>query len=178
MGATTTAFLAGGLHAIGPKQHTALAQELVDEGGGYWTEQPFSQIPLKQFFPVRNRLIAGASMATFVVEAARKSGALITNFFTSLERLFLNASLYEALARSSAKPRCSRITYLPNQCVHRGAIFFESIPNVSSTEDFNVFRSHASGRLFSSLYFRISSSIFVGTIMSTGCSSKYSSSLL
>jgi len=78
MGATTTAFLAGGLHAIGPKQHTALAQELVDEGGGYWTEQPFSQIPLKQFFPVRNRLIAGASMATFVVEAARKSGALIT----------------------------------------------------------------------------------------------------
>jgi predicted Rossmann fold nucleotide-binding protein DprA/Smf involved in DNA uptake len=55
-----------------------LAQDLVDEGGGYWTEQPFSQIPLKQFFPVRNRLIAGASMATFVVEAARKSGALIT----------------------------------------------------------------------------------------------------
>jgi len=78
MGATTTAFLAGGLHAISPKQHTVLAQELVDEGGGYWTEQPFSQIPLKQFFPVRNRLIAGASMATFVVEAARKSGALIT----------------------------------------------------------------------------------------------------
>ena len=78
MGATTTAFLAGGLHAIGPKQHTALAQELVDEGGGYWTEQPFSQIPLKQLFPVRNRLIAGASMATFVIEAARKSGALFT----------------------------------------------------------------------------------------------------
>ena len=78
MGATTTAFLAGGLHAIGPKQHTLLAQELVDEGGGYWTEQPFSQIPLKLFFPVRNRLIAGASMATFVIEAARKSGALIT----------------------------------------------------------------------------------------------------
>lgn len=78
MGATTTAFLAGGLHSISPKQHTLLAQELVDEGGGYWTEQPFSQIPLKQFFPVRNRLIAGASMATFVVEAARKSGALIT----------------------------------------------------------------------------------------------------
>lgn len=78
MGATTTAFLAGGLHAIGPKRHTALAQEMVDEGGGYWTEQPFSQVPLKQLFPVRNRLIAGASMATFVVEAARKSGALIT----------------------------------------------------------------------------------------------------
>lgn len=78
MGATTTAFLAGGLHAIGPKQHTKLASMLVDEGGGYWTEQPFSQIPLKQLFPVRNRLIAGASMATFVIEAARKSGALIT----------------------------------------------------------------------------------------------------
>ena len=78
MGATTTAFLAGGLHAIGPKQHTALAQALVDEGGGYWTEQPFGQIPLKQLFPIRNRLIAGASIATFVIEAARKSGALIT----------------------------------------------------------------------------------------------------
>jgi DNA protecting protein DprA len=78
MGATTTAFLAGGLKAISPKRHTVLARELVDEGGGYWTEQPFDQAPLKQLFPVRNRLIAGASMATFVVEAARRSGALIT----------------------------------------------------------------------------------------------------
>ena len=78
VGATTTAFLAGGMNHFTPRRHLNLARELVDGGGGYFTEQPFSQQPERHTFPVRNRLIAGASLATLVLEAARKSGALIT----------------------------------------------------------------------------------------------------
>ena len=77
-GATTTAFLAGGMGYFTPRQNLRIAQALVDGGGGYFTEQPFAQHPEKHTFPVRNRLIAGASLATVVLEAARKSGALIT----------------------------------------------------------------------------------------------------
>lgn len=77
-GATTSAFIAGGIGALSPKSHEAVAKEMVDSGGGYFTEQPFSQPSLRQMYPVRNRLIAGASLATVVVEAARRSGAMIT----------------------------------------------------------------------------------------------------
>lgn len=78
VGATTTAFLARGMNHFTPRRHLNLARELVEGGGGYFTEQPFSQQPERHTFPVRNRLIAGASLATLVLEAARKSGALIT----------------------------------------------------------------------------------------------------
>lgn len=78
VGATTTAFLAGGMNHFTPLRHSNLARHMVEGGGGYFTEQPFSQLPEKHTFPVRNRLIAGASLATLVLEAARKSGALIT----------------------------------------------------------------------------------------------------
>jgi predicted Rossmann fold nucleotide-binding protein DprA/Smf involved in DNA uptake len=63
---------------ISPPRHTRLAAQIVDQSGGYFTEQPFHRAPTAGLFPVRNRLIAGASLATVVVEAARKSGALIT----------------------------------------------------------------------------------------------------
>jgi DNA processing protein len=77
-GATTTAFIAGGMGELSPKSHQQIADELVASGGGYFTEQPFYQPSLRQMYPVRNRLIAGASLATVVVEAARRSGAMIT----------------------------------------------------------------------------------------------------
>lgn len=77
-GATTSAFIAGGMGELSPKSHQRLADEMVASGGGYFTEQPFSQPSLRQMYPVRNRLIAGASLATVVMEAARRSGAMIT----------------------------------------------------------------------------------------------------
>ena len=77
-GASTQAFLAGGLAHLSPPRHARLAQQILDAGGGYFTEQPFHTASLPQYYPVRNRLIAGSSLATLVVEAARKSGAMIT----------------------------------------------------------------------------------------------------
>lgn len=78
MGVATSAFLAGGMKDISPPRHRMLAAELLETGGGYFTEQAFEQDPTRAHFPVRNRLIAASSLATVVVESARKSGALIT----------------------------------------------------------------------------------------------------
>lgn len=77
-GATTTAFLAGGMCDIHPKSHRSLAQQILDEGGAYFTEQPFDNMPRPHFFPVRNRLIAGSSKEIIVVEAVKTGGAMIT----------------------------------------------------------------------------------------------------
>lgn len=78
MGATTSAFVAGGMGHFSPRSHQKIADQMVDEGGGYFTEQPFHQPSERQMYPVRNRLIAGSSLATVVIEAAKQSGAMIT----------------------------------------------------------------------------------------------------
>lgn len=77
-GLPTVAFLAGGMGHLSPRSHAGLAQQLLDQGGGYFTEQPYEQPSVPPSFPVRNRLIAGASQSLVVVECARRSGALIT----------------------------------------------------------------------------------------------------
>jgi DNA processing protein len=76
----TIAVLAGGLDwpSIGPRQHHQLAAEIIDQGGALISEQPPGAISHKGAFPLRNRIIAGMTPATLVVEAAEKSGALIT----------------------------------------------------------------------------------------------------
>ena len=53
-GATTQAILAGGLGHISPKRNALLAQQIIDSGGGYFTEQPFHTVSLPQYYPVRN----------------------------------------------------------------------------------------------------------------------------
>lgn len=81
------AFLAGGMGYFSPKAHLTLAGQMLEGGGGYFTEQPFSQPSLPQSYPVRNRLIAGATEALVLVESAKKSGALITaNMSANYER--------------------------------------------------------------------------------------------
>lgn len=100
-GAHTCAFLAGGLKSISPGQNGSLAHKMVQEGGGYFTEQPFHTPSRPQYFPVRNRLIAGASLATLIVEAARKSGAMITAnqaFNYDRELFALPGALYQPLS--------------------------------------------------------------------------------
>lgn len=77
-GGTTVAVLAGGLDQVYPTSNTKLAQDMVEQGGALVSEFPPGTAPLKQNFPVRNRIIAGLTRGTIVVEAAPGSGALLT----------------------------------------------------------------------------------------------------
>ncbi len=77
-GGKTVAVLAHGLGSITPRENTRLAEKIVKTGGLLLTEFPLDQLPDKYAFPSRNRVIAGLSIATVVVEAGVESGALIT----------------------------------------------------------------------------------------------------
>ena len=76
-GGRTIAVLASGLLEIYPPEHAKLADE-VAEGGYLISESPPRMVPLSGAFPQRNRIISGLSVGTIVVEAAERSGALIT----------------------------------------------------------------------------------------------------
>lgn len=74
----TVAVLAGGLSRIYPSEHLGLAQEILDNGGALLSEMPFGWEPRAMDFPRRNRIVSGVSQAVVVVEAAKRSGSLIT----------------------------------------------------------------------------------------------------
>jgi DNA processing protein len=73
----TIAVLAGGLSRIYPPEHAELAME-VAESGALVTESCMAMEPMATLFPARNRIISGLSRAVVIIEAAEKSGALIT----------------------------------------------------------------------------------------------------
>ena len=75
--AGTVAVLAGGADALYPKENRELASAIM-ENGALVTEYPLGAKALHFNFPHRNRVISGLSRAVLVVEAARKSGSLIT----------------------------------------------------------------------------------------------------
>jgi DNA processing protein len=76
-GGRTLAVLAGGLSRIYPPEHKGLAEEVAGSGA-LLTESAMDQDPIAGLFPVRNRIISGLSRAVVLVEAAERSGALIT----------------------------------------------------------------------------------------------------
>lgn len=73
----TIAVLGTGINVVYPKEHKALYQEIAEYGLLLSEFPPFAK-PLAQNFPVRNRLITGISEGVLIVEAALKSGSLIT----------------------------------------------------------------------------------------------------
>lgn len=75
--AATIGVIASGIDVTYPVQHRALQEEIATKGL-LLAEQPAGTEPLGRHFPSRNRIIAGLSLGTLVVEAAPKSGSLIT----------------------------------------------------------------------------------------------------
>lgn len=76
-GGDTAAVLGSGVDVIYPPEHRDLADEIVRHGA-VLSELPPGTRPLAFHFPARNRLISGLSLAVVVVEAAERSGSLIT----------------------------------------------------------------------------------------------------
>lgn len=74
---STVAVVGTGIDRIYPRRNEALARRIVDQGLMV-SEYPLGMPPLPPNFPRRNRLIAGLSLGTLVVEAAAQSGSLIT----------------------------------------------------------------------------------------------------
>jgi len=73
----TVAVMAGGVDVIYPAENTRLAADILDTGVRL-SEQPVGLVPQARHFPGRNRLISGLAQAVVVIEAAAKSGSLIT----------------------------------------------------------------------------------------------------
>lgn len=73
----TIAVLAGGHDRIYPPEHGDLLAQILDHGAAI-SEMPFGWEPRARDFPRRNRLISGLSLGVVVIEAARRSGSLIT----------------------------------------------------------------------------------------------------
>src|SRR6202021_2975068 len=73
----TMAVLAGGHDRIYPPEHEDLLAAIIASGGAI-SEMPLGHVPRARDFPRRNRLISGAALGGVVVEAAHRSGSLIT----------------------------------------------------------------------------------------------------
>lgn len=76
-GGKTIAVLGSGLNYIVPHCNRNLAKE-IEKNGCIVTEYPPETVPQKGYFPARNRIIAGMSIATLIVEGPQRSGSLIT----------------------------------------------------------------------------------------------------
>jgi DNA processing protein len=73
----TVAMLAGGHDKVYPPEHEDLLAAIIASGGAI-SEMPLGHVPRARDFPRRNRLISGAALGVVVVEAAHRSGSLIT----------------------------------------------------------------------------------------------------
>lgn len=77
-GLPTVGVLAHGLDQVYPYEHTGLAKDMIRHGGGLLTEFRSKTKPDKHNFPSRNRIVAGMSDATLVIETDMKGGSMIT----------------------------------------------------------------------------------------------------
>ena len=74
----TVGVLGHGLDQIYPPEHSGLAKDMLKHGGGLLTEFRSNTKPDKHNFPTRNRIVAGMSDATIVIETGEKGGSMIT----------------------------------------------------------------------------------------------------
>ncbi len=81
-GGRTLAVLGCGVNIVYPDQHRGLAEE-VSRAGALLSDYPPDRKPDAPHFPARNRIIAGLTLATLIVEAPERSGALITATFAA-----------------------------------------------------------------------------------------------
>ncbi len=77
-GGRTVAVMGCGIDVIYPPEHRKLAEAIVDSGGAIVSELQLGTQPMAENFPTRNRVLSGLCLGVVIVEAAEKSGSLIT----------------------------------------------------------------------------------------------------
>jgi len=80
-GAHTCAVFGSGIDCLYPADHKKLASDILKKGGALLSEYPPGTPPLRYNFPERNRIISGLCRGVVIMEAPKKSGALITADF-------------------------------------------------------------------------------------------------
>ncbi|MEM6902695.1 MAG: DNA-processing protein DprA [Pseudomonadota bacterium] len=116
----TVAVLAGGTDVIYPQQHRDLYRRIT-ETGAVISERPWGAEPLAKMFPRRNRIIAGLSLGVVVIEAAKRSGTLIT----ATRAVEQNREVF-AVPGFPADPRSAGTNHL----IKQGAVLTETVDDV------------------------------------------------
>ncbi len=123
----TVAVLAGGVDYIYPRENTALYERIIAEGGAIVSERAPGAVPKAEDFPRRNRIISGSSKASIVIEAALRSGSLITARFAAEQ-----GREVMAVPGSPLDPRAAG----PNKLIQDGAALVTSAEDVLKQLDF------------------------------------------
>lgn len=116
----TIAVVANGLDSVYPPENEKLFAEITEQGL-IVTENPIGTTPQSRHFPQRNRIIAGLSSGVLVVEAATRSGSLITADYAARE----GREVF-AVPGSPLDPRCSGTNFL----LKNGAVLVESARDI------------------------------------------------
>lgn len=119
-GGRTIAVLASGVMNIYPPEHDKLAEEVAAHGA-LVSEAPPRSEPLPGTFPQRNRLISGMSLGVLVVEAAERSGALIT----ARHAMEQGREVFAVPGNVDSRASCGC-----HQLIHDGAKLVESVDDV------------------------------------------------
>jgi len=125
----TVAVVGTGLDQVYPRQHLGLSQDIA-ACGWVLSELPLGTQPLAHHFPQRNRLIAGLSQGVLVVEAALKSGSLITAQLAldqGKEVFAIPGSIHSALSRG-----CHALLRQGAKLVENTQDIVEEMPPVNS----------------------------------------------
>lgn len=116
----TIGVIAGGINHIYPEENRAI-YEMLYKNGLIISEQAFGKVPLAKYFPQRNRIISGLCYGVVIIEAAKKSGTLITAKFA----LDQGREVF-AVPGFPMDPRAKGTNYL----IKQGAILVEDVNDV------------------------------------------------
>ncbi len=133
----TVAVVAGGVDTVYPTENAALHERVIAEGAMIG-EMPLGTAPLASHFPRRNRIISGVSLGIVVVEAARRSGSLITARLAGEQ----GREVF-AVPGSPLDPRCRGA----NDLIRQGAVLTEGAADIVAALEGVLARPLDEGRI-------------------------------